>query len=55
MLANEPRHTTPPTDRPAGDATALIKLLAAQLVAEHFAARASSNDEQDRSKGDKPA
>ena len=31
--------------KPAGNATALIKLLAAQIVAEHFAARAA-NDTQ---------
>jgi len=33
--------------KPAGNATALIKLLAAQIVAEHFAARAA-NDTQPR-------
>ena len=32
----------PPT-KPAGDATALVKLLAAQIVAEHFAVRAAND------------
>lgn len=39
-----PQHvrTQPPT-KPAGDPTKLVKLLAAQIVAEHFATRAAAN------------
>lgn len=51
-MTPSPQHirNQPPT-KPAGDATALVKLLAAQIVAEHFATRTAANTEPAKTGG----